>query len=78
MRKACNSIEQARETVEKLLGQKVNVRYNKGRNKICHYKGQISEAHSNVFVITVYDEIFDRLSCSYTDVLCGEVSFSVK
>ncbi|MFR7766332.1 MAG: Veg family protein [Lachnospiraceae bacterium] len=51
------------------------MRYNKGRNKISYFKGRITEAHRNVFVIMVFDEIFDRLSCSYSDLLCGDVAF---
>lgn len=75
MRKAEGSIEEARQVVERYFGKEVAIKYNRGRNKICHYKGKITQAYSNVFVITIYNEIFDRLSCSYTDILCGEVSF---
>ena len=73
MRKVTASIDDAKNMVESLYGKQVSVRYNKGRNKIFHYKGVISEKHANVFVITVYNELFDRLSCSYADLLCGEV-----
>lgn len=75
MRKAEGNIEDAKGVVEKYLGKDLDIKYNKGRNRICHYKGRITQAYSNVFIITVYNEIFDRLSCSYTDILCGEISF---
>lgn len=48
--------------VDMLKGKDLLVRYNKGRNKISYFKGRITEAHRNVFVIMVFDEIFDRLS----------------
>ncbi len=65
--------EEARALVRGLLGKDVDVRLNKGRNKIRHYKGTLSEVHSHVFVIRLRDDIFDRISCSYTDLICGEL-----
>ncbi len=64
----------AKKQIINLLGKKVTVKLNKGRNKVKSYKGVVKEAHSNVFVIQLTGEIFDRISCSYTDMLCGEVS----
>lgn len=65
--------EEAKELVNKLLGCNVDVRLNRGRNKIKHYRGVLAEAHSNVFVIKLADDIFDRISCSYVDLICGEL-----
>ena len=66
-------MESAKALVQRLLGQSVTVRLNRGRNKIKHYNGVVSEAHSNVFVIELADDIFDRISCSYVDLVCGEL-----
>ena len=66
MRKVTTDINIAKKRVDMLKGKDLLVRYNKGR---------ITEAHRNVFVIMVFDEIFDRLSCSYSDLLCGDVAF---
>ena len=66
-------VDDAKNLVEQLLGHNVDVRLNRGRNKIKHYAGVVSEAHSNVFVIQLTNEIFDRISCSYVDVVCGEI-----
>ena len=33
----------------------------------------IGETYPSVFVIEIFDGIFDRLSCTYHDVLCGDV-----
>lgn len=68
------SIEDAKSMVEQLLGHSVDVRLNRGRNKIKHYAGVVAEAHQNVFVIRLTNEIFDRISCSYVDVVCGEIA----
>ena len=78
MQKKTIDVETAKKKVNSLLGKQLTVRYNKGRNKIVYFDGEISEFYNNVFVITVYDQIFDRLSCSYTDLLCGDVAFKIK
>ena len=72
------NVEIAKKKVESLLGKQLTVRYNKGRNKIVYFDGKISEFYNNVFVITAYGQIFDRVSCSYTDLLCGDVAFREK
>ena len=72
MKKSLN-VDEAKTIVRDLLGHSVDVRLNRGRNKIKHYKGVISEAHSNVFVIELTNDIFDRISCSYIDMVCGEI-----
>lgn len=64
----------AKQQVSLLLGKNVVVKLNKGRNKVKSFQGVVQEAHSNVFVVQLTGEIFDRISCSYTDMLCGEVS----
>lgn len=68
------SIEAAREYVSGLVGRDVDVKVNRGRNKVKRYKGVISEAHENVFVVKLKNDLFDRISCSYTDMVCGEIS----
>ena len=67
-------VDGAKKFVFNMLGRSVDVKLNRGRNKIKHYKGVISEAHSNVFIIKLTDDIFDRISCSYIDLVCGEIS----
>ena len=67
-------VEDAKSMVEQLLGHSVDVRLNRGRNKIKHYLGVVAEAHQNVFIIELTNEIFDRISCSYVDVVCGEIA----
>lgn len=68
------SVEAAREYVSGLVGRDVDVKVNRGRNKVKRYKGVISEAHENVFVVKLKNDLFDRISCSYTDMVCGEIS----
>ena len=73
MKKAID-VDGAKQFILNLLGRDVDVKLNRGRNKIKHYRGVVSEAHSNVFIIKLTDDIFDRISCSYIDLVCGEIS----
>lgn len=59
-----------------LKGQNVVIKLNKGRNRFKRCKGKVVEVHSNVFVVQLWEDIVDRISCSYVDVICGEVSLS--
>ena len=70
------TVEQAKELVSRLSGRKVVVKLNKGRNRILKCKGVVTEVHPNVFVVEVAGEVFDRISCSYVDMICGEVALN--
>lgn len=75
MKKQTINLDLIKTKVEELKGKDVKIRLNKGRNRIQFLKGKIDETYSSVFVIKIYDGIFDRLSCTYQDVLCGDVRF---
>ncbi len=59
MKKAI-TIDSAKSYVESLIGQNVDVKVNRGRNKIKRYKGIVSEAHPNVFVVKLDNDLFDE------------------
>lgn len=67
------TLDSAKSYVEGLVGVKVDLKVNRGRNKIKRYKGVVSEAHPNVFVVKLDNDLFDRISCTYTDILCGSI-----
>ena len=70
-----NNINLIKEKIKLLQGKDVKIRLNKGRNKIQFFEGKIDELYSSVFIIKIYDSFYDRLSCTYQDVLCGDVKF---
>ncbi|MDD3831190.1 MAG: Veg family protein [Clostridia bacterium] len=74
MRRAVASIECARDQVEGLLGKNVLVRYNRGRNRVSNYKGRVEQCYSHVFMLHLNDSTPSQLTCSYIDILCGEIS----
>ncbi len=67
------SVEDAKRQVAVMLGKDVSVRINRGRNRIKYCRGTVSEMHNNVFVVSLVNEIVDRMSCSYVDIVCGEI-----
>lgn len=68
------NLDDIKAKIDKLKGVPVSVRLNRGRNRVRNYHGVISEVHNNVFVVTLNDsKSVDRISCSYSDMLCGEV-----
>lgn len=71
--KSTADINSAKLLVQKLLGKTVRLKLNKGRKKVKNFEGVVCEAHQNVFVVQLQNALFDRISCSYADVLCGEV-----
>lgn len=74
MKKGAN-LEDVKAKVNALKGKAVCVRLNRGRNRVKNYRGVLSEVHGNVFVVTLTGAaVMDRISCSYTDMLCGEVT----
>lgn len=78
MRKVNNSIESAKNKVAELKGIPLRIRYNKGRNRISYFDGIIDEVYPSVFIVKVTNQLFDKLSCNYSDVLCGDIRFKIK
>ena len=75
-KQACN-LEVIKNKITELKGKDVKIRLNRGRNKIQFFKGKIDQIYSSVFVVKIESDVFDRLSCTYQDVLCGDVRFKV-
>ena len=68
------NIDQAKQIIDKLVGRKVTVKQNRGRNRIKHYVGTLDEVYENIFVVHLENDLMDRLSCAYSDLICGEIS----
>ena len=68
------SIESAKEHIRSLLGAPLKICVNKGRKKVLTYDGQIADVYSSVFTLSISDDdSVGTLSCSYTDIICGDV-----
>lgn len=79
MRKSAMSTEEAKEFISSIIGVPVRVSVNKGRKRIVRYDGSVSEVYPAVFTLKVdNDRIIKRLSCSYSDVICGDIKILPK
>lgn len=74
MRKRVMSMDEVRSYVSSLKGDPLEVRVNKGRKRIVRYKGCIDEVYPSVFTLKIHgDKNLSMLSCSYSDVICGDI-----
>ena len=70
------SIYDIKDKVNKLKGQNIELKINRGRNKIVNITAIIAQVYPSMFVINPTCATFlDRKSYSYNDVLCGDVVF---
>ena len=76
MRKKAMSIDDAKQHIQQLAGQPLKISINKGRRKIVRYEGQIGDLFPSVFTLKISgDKNVNLLSCSYRDVVCGQIQF---
>ena len=74
MRKCAVSIEEVKKDVRALVGKKLRVSVNRGRKKVDRYDGEITAIYPSVFVLSVVGlSTGNSLSCSYSDVVCGDI-----
>jgi len=79
MREPTMDLNEVKERILALKGQDVDMQVNHGRKKISHYSGVIEDTYHSVFVVRLDDaNKTEKLSCSYSDILCGDVKIAVK
>lgn len=77
MRKRAMSVEEVKENILALRGETLKISVNKGRKKIVKYDGEIEGIFPSVFTLKIAgDKNLDMLSCSYSDVICGDIKLS--
>lgn len=79
MIKKVKTIAIVKDEILSLISQPVKVAVNRGRNKIEKYNGILVSAHPNIFVVKIENNpLISSLSCSYKEVICGEVKIAKK
>lgn len=74
MRKSAMSIDEVKTYVDSLKGRSLKISVNKGRKRIVRYDGSIEEIYPSVFTLKIHgDKNVNMLSCSYSDVICGDI-----
>ena len=77
MRKRCKTLAEVRREIEELMGYKVDIKIDKGRNKIINYQGEVLALYPSVFAVSIEgDPRLNRMTMSYADMLCGKIMLS--
>lgn len=76
MKRSVATLEEIKQIVLNLKGEKVELYINRGRRKVLKFNGVIDNVYTSVF--TVRDKIASSLTrtYSYSDILCGEVKIT--
>ena len=73
MRNAGKGIEVVKKQISEIKDRDVIFRINKGRNRFITLKGKVNNTYPSIFTILTKTE--DIISCSYSDVLTGNIKF---
>ncbi len=65
--------------ISEIKGKGIDITINRGRKKIDSYEGIIENIYQSVFTVKILnDKLLKNLTCSYSEVLCGDVKISVR
>ena len=79
MRKPNMTLNEIKQAIMALKGKQINMQVNNGRKKIVHYQGVVENIYQSVFVVKIEnDNVIDKKSYSFTEVLCGDVKIVLK
>ena len=73
MRKVNKTIKEIVDRIEELKGEQIAMQVCHGRKKIEKLVGKIEKIYPSVFVVNLENHIPKTISCSFSDVLCGDV-----
>ncbi len=77
MRVGSNNMEEVKQKINAMKGQNVDFVINKGRNKFVEINALVEKVYPSMFIIKPNNKVYlTRTSYSYSDVLCGEISFA--
>ena len=62
-----------KKAVERLLGEKVKIAVNVGRNKFVSFDATVSACYQALFTVAPLIPFTGKTSFSYSEVLCGSV-----
>ncbi len=73
MIKASGNIKEAKQKINSLLGSKVAVKVNLGRNKYEHFLGQVTAVYPSLFKISPLSDYRGKTTYSFQEMLCGTI-----
>lgn len=79
MRKSILNLTDIKQRIINIKGRDVDISINRGRKRIDNYCGIIENTYPSVFTVKIADvDGFKNVTCSYSDVLCGDVKIVEK
>lgn len=78
MKRNLETIQNVRETLEKIKGADIDMEVNRGRKRIVKFNAKLINTYPSVFTVFVKDSDEPERSYSYTEVLCGNVKICPK
>lgn len=79
MRKGIYNLSGIKEKISSIKGRDVDITINRGRKKLDRYLGKIDCVYPSVFTVKILDsELTKSVTCSYSDILCGDVKIEEK
>ncbi len=71
-------MDETKAFVAGLLGQPLKIAVNKGRKRIVRYSGRVLAVYPQVFTLKIVgSKTTELLSCSYADLICGEIKLAL-
>ena len=79
MREIGQSLSDVKQQILMMKGKGVEMQINHGRKKIRKYSGIVEDVYHSVFVVKLDNAVAnEKVSYSYSDILCGDVKIAVK
>ena len=74
MRKSIFNLNDIKDRIADIKGKDIDITISRGRKRYDSYIGQIENTYPSVFTVKVEgDSNVKSVTCSYSDVLCGDV-----
>ena len=79
MRKSVFNLNEIKDKILSIKGKNVDVTINRGRKRVNYYTGIVENIYPSVFTIKILNDAqLKNVTCSYSDVLCGDIKIDEK
>lgn len=79
MRRSFLNLTDIKNRISSIKGKNIDISINRGRKKIDSYLGVVENIYPSVFTVKILnDQQLKNVTCSYSDVLCGDVKIIEK
>lgn len=79
MRRDFLNLSDIKQKILNVKGKNVDISINRGRKKIDNYCGVVENIYPSVFTVKILnDQQLKNVTCSYSDVLCGDVKINIR